>query len=67
MLVRMPEFFEQLRGMETDRMHLHGFYEIIWFQKGSGAHYVDFNSYQKKKRKIFFISPRTDPFIRYKA
>lgn len=33
-LYRMPEFFQQLKGMETDTMHLHGFYEIIWFQKG---------------------------------
>ena len=56
-LYRMPEFFDQLRGMETDRMHLHGFYEIIWFQKGSGTHYVDFNSYPITPGSIFFISP----------
>ena len=56
-LYRMPEFFEKLKGMETDRMHLHGFYEIIWFQKGSGTHYVDFNQYPIAPGSIFFISP----------
>ncbi len=56
-LYRMPEFFQQLKGMETDTMHLHGFYEIIWFQKGSGTHYVDFNQYAIAPGTIFFISP----------
>lgn len=56
-LYRMPEFFQQLKGMETDTMHLHGFYEIIWFQKGSGTHYVDFNQYAIAPGTIIFISP----------
>ena len=56
-LYRMPEFFQQLKGMETDTMHLHGFYEVIWFQKGSGTHYVDFNQYPIAPGTIFFISP----------
>lgn len=56
-LYRMPEFFEKLKGMETDTMHLHGFYEIIWFQEGSGTHYVDFNQYPITPGSIFFISP----------
>lgn len=56
-LYRMPEFFQQLKGKETDTMHLHGFYEIIWFQKGSGTHYVDFNQYAIAPGTIFFISP----------
>ena len=56
-LYRMPEFFQQLKGVETDTMHLHGFYEIIWFQKGSGNHYVDFNQYAIAPGTIFFISP----------
>ena len=56
-LYHMPEFFQQLKGMETDTMHVHGFYEIIWFQSGSGSHYVDFNSYPITAGSIFFISP----------
>ena len=56
-LYHMPEFFRQLKGMETDTMHMHGFYEIIWFQSGSGSHYVDFNRYPISAGSIFFISP----------
>ena len=56
-LYRMPEFLQQLKGMETDTMHLHVFYEIIWFQKGSGTHYVDFNQYAIAPGTIIFISP----------
>ena len=56
-LYHMPEFFQQLKGMETDTMHVHGFYEIIWFQSGSGSHYVDFNRYPISAGSIFFISP----------
>lgn len=53
----MPDFFQQRQGMETDRLHLHGFYEIIWFQQGSGIHYIDFNEYPIEPGTIFFISP----------
>ena len=56
-LYRMPEFFQQLKGMETDTMHLHGFYEIILFQKGCGTYYVDFSQYPIAPGTIFFISP----------
>ena len=56
-LYHMPAFFRQLKGMETDTMHMHGFYEIIWFQSGSGSHYVDFNRYPISAGSIFFISP----------
>lgn len=43
--------------METDKVHVHGFYEIIWFQEGEGVHYVDFNEYPVTSGTIFFISP----------
>lgn len=56
-LYHMPEFFERQHGMETDNMHLHGFYEIIWFQEGEGIHKLDFSQYQITPGSIFFISP----------
>ncbi|MGN0202002.1 MAG: helix-turn-helix domain-containing protein [Candidatus Cryptobacteroides sp.] len=43
--------------METDSLHLHDFYEIIWFQEGDGVHYVDFSEYPVTSGSIFFISP----------
>ena len=56
-LYHMPEFFAERQGMETDSMHLHGFYEIIWFQQGSGVHHIDFKSYTISAGSIFIISP----------
>lgn len=56
-LHHMPDFFEMLRGIETDRMHLHDFYEIIFFVEGCGLHYVDFNQYPISPGSLFLISP----------
>jgi len=53
----MPDFFKEKHGMETDKVHVHAFYEIIWFQEGEGVHYVDFNEYPVTPGSIFFISP----------
>lgn len=56
-LYYMPEFFKIQQGIETETMHMHGFYEIIWFQEGEGIHYVDFSQYPITPGSIFFISP----------
>ena len=37
--------------------HIHGFYQIIWFKKGNGVHFVDFKEYPICENTIFFISP----------
>lgn len=37
--------------------HLHPFYEIIWFQEGTGIHTVDFCQYEVKTNSIFFLAP----------
>ena len=36
--------------------HVHSFYQIIWFQKGSGVHYVDFNAYPVQPNTLYLIS-----------
>lgn len=56
-IYRMPEFFTDRKGMETDIPHMHGFYEIVWFQSGKGVHYVDFQEYPISDDVVFFISP----------
>lgn len=56
-LHKMPEFFDQKQGKETEQAHIHGFYEIVWFQDGSGSHYVDFSEYEVAPNTVFFISP----------
>ena len=40
----------------TDKPHFHSFYQIIWFTKGKGKHFVDFNEYEVSENKMFFIS-----------
>ena len=42
-ILHMQDFFDEKPGLETDAMHLHGFYEIIWFREGRGVHFVDFS------------------------
>ena len=37
--------------------HLHYFYEILWFEQGTGKHTVDFVEYDIQPNTIFFISP----------
>lgn len=56
-LVHMPSFFAEKSYKETDIDHVHGFYEIVWFQEGAGVHNVDFNEYPVVPNSVFFISP----------
>jgi len=53
----MPDFFTDKPAVETSHMHVHGFYEIVWFEEGEGVHYVDFNEYPVTPGTVFFISP----------
>lgn len=56
-VVSMPEFFVNKPKVETSLAHIHDFYEIVWFRKGSGVHHVDFNTYSVTPGSVFFISP----------
>ncbi|WP_026714179.1 AraC family transcriptional regulator [Flavobacterium daejeonense] len=40
----------------TTKPHIHSFYQIIWFKKGSGIHYVDFKGYDVFENAIFLIA-----------
>ncbi len=40
----------------TEKPHIHSFYQIIWFTKGKGKHFVDFNAFEASANKMFFIS-----------
>lgn len=56
-IVAMPEFFDVKPELETSLAHIHDFYEIVWFRKGSGVHHVDFSTYPVADGTVFFISP----------
>lgn len=44
-------------GSHPYEAHIHSFYQIIWFRKGTGVHYVDFKEYPVADNTMFFISP----------
>lgn len=52
----MPQLFA---ASEVDDCspHVHSFYEILWFQEGTGRHTVDFMEYEVRPGTIFFLSP----------
>lgn len=52
----MPQMFDG-SAEDDDSPHVHSFYEILWFQEGSGHHTVDFVEYSVKPNTIFFLSP----------
>ncbi len=41
---------------KSTRSHVHSFYQIIWFTKGVGEHYVDFKSHPVRPGTVFFIA-----------
>lgn len=55
-LKRMEEIY-RLAGGKTDAPHRHDFYTIIWLQRGTGVHHIDFVSYPLSGNQIFFLSP----------
>jgi AraC-like DNA-binding protein len=40
----------------TTKSHIHSYYQIIWFKKGQGMHFVDFEGYEVTDNTIVFIS-----------
>lgn len=52
----MPQLFT---ASEVDDCspHVHSFYEILWFQEGTGHHTVDFMDYEVRPGTVFFLSP----------
>lgn len=41
---------------KANKPHIHSFFQIIWFKKGTGKHYVDFKAYDIFNDAIFFIA-----------
>lgn len=56
-IISLSTYFEKKKDVELEHVHAHNHYEIIWFQKGNGAHYMDFNEYPITPNTIFFITP----------
>lgn len=41
---------------QVSRPHIHSFYQIIWFKKGKGRHFIDFKTYDVFDNAIFFVA-----------
>ena len=52
----MPGMFVESE-VDDCMAHVHAFYEILWFQEGTGRHTVDFVEYEVKPGTVFFLSP----------
>ncbi|TQM21077.1 helix-turn-helix domain-containing protein [Chryseobacterium aquifrigidense] len=46
----------QKHGENASKAHIHSYYQIIWFKKGNGRHFVDFKQYDVIDNSIFFIA-----------
>lgn len=55
-MIKLEQFFIE-SGSHPYEPHIHSFYQIIWFKRGNGKHYVDFKEYPINDNTLFFISP----------
>ena len=55
-MIELPDFFKE-SGEHSKQAHIHTFYQILWFRKGTGVHHVDFKEYPIANDTLFFISP----------
>ena len=53
---RMEEIDASLKN-KTEEAHRHDYYVIIWVEKGSGTHFIDFSEYELSDGMLFFIAP----------
>jgi AraC-like DNA-binding protein len=52
----IPQFFNE-NGDHPFHPHIHNYYQIVWFIKGNGKHFVDFQEYPVEDNMLFFVSP----------
>lgn len=48
---------------EVPFSHRHSFYALVWIQEGNGKHLIDFEEYEIRPNRIFFIRPAQIHFI----
>ncbi len=48
--------YQNLNAEHSVKPHSHSFYQIIWFKNNEGTHSIDFESYDIKKNRIFFVA-----------
>lgn len=51
------------KDVEVPFSHRHFFYAIYWVHEGNGIHIIDFEEYEMKPDRIFFIRPEQIHFM----
>ena len=51
------------RDVEVPFSHRHFFYAVYWMHEGSGTHVIDFEGYEIKPGRVFFIRPEQVHFL----
>jgi len=47
----------KINKSQVTKPHIHSFYQIIWFKRGKGKHFVDFKTYDVFDNAIFLVAP----------
>jgi len=50
--------FENTENPNVDWPHRHDFYSLVWFTKSSGINVIDFEEYEIKPNRLFFMHPK---------
>lgn len=50
--------FEGTEDADLEWPHRHSFFSFIWFTEGSGVYVIDFEEYEIKPDRIFFVNPK---------
>lgn len=48
--------YKKTSCIQLSKPHIHSFYQIVWFKNNVGKHSIDFESYDIKENRIFFIA-----------
>lgn len=48
--------YQKLNSAHSTKPHSHSFYQIIWFKNNTGIHVIDFESYDIKADRLFFVA-----------
>ena len=57
----IPYYIGTFEGTDDPNIewpHRHTFYSLVWFTEGTGFYVVDFQEYEIRKDRIFFVSPK---------
>ena len=48
--------YQETSCINIAKPHSHSFYQIIWFRNNVGTHYIDFENYEIKENRLFFLA-----------